>query len=174
MPAPEPPTYRRPTAWLFRALPGFGYSFDRDVPCQIQGAATVGGWYIGKLVTPSLLVGGGLVVGLSGLPDDGCVTDDSGARIAIGAVIGPAINWYPLDAGLFVSAMAGYATYDQDSMHVTHGVGSTIALGYDWDDGPFKSGGRSRFGLALQVTVARMTSGHAMMTPALVLSAGAD
>ena len=167
-----PAQAERPEGWLFRAMPGFGYAWDRDVMCAVEGRMMVGGWFIGKFVTPSLLVGGGLSVGANALPDEGCVTNDDGLRMTLGAMIGPELDWYPLDRDFHVFATAGFATYDHDSMYAAYGAGGTLAVGYDWTIA--KKENRLLFGLALQTTVVRMTHDHSMIMPALVMSVVAD
>jgi hypothetical protein len=164
----------RPTAWLFRATPGFGYSWDAHVRCGIQGPMTVGGWFVGKFVTPSLNVGGGLSAGVGGASDIGCMLDDSGGRLLLGTIIGPNLVWYPRDRGFHLAVHAGFAGFDQSSKIASYGAGGTFAIGYDWADGHLDGGDTTRFGLALQATVTRMTGGHAMMMPSLVMTVGVD
>ena len=164
----------RPTAWLFRATPGFGYSWDRDVMCAVQGRMMFGGWFVGKVVTPSLVVGGALRMDVNALPDDGCVTNDDGLRMTIGMVVGPEIGWYPFDAGLHVFAGGGFATFDHDSMYAAYGVGGTLAVGYDWAFRKEGATGAFRFGLAAQMTAVRMSHGHDMTMPAGVMTIGAE
>jgi hypothetical protein len=162
----------RPAGWLFRATPGFGYAWDRDVMCAVEGRMMVGGWFIGKFVTPSLVVGGGLSVGANALPDDGCVTNDDGLRMTIGMMVGPELDWYPFDRNFHVFATAGFATYDHDSMYSAYGAGGTLAVGYDWV--VTEKDKRALFGLALQTTVVRLTHDHSMIMPALVMSVAVD
>lgn len=164
----------RPTAWLFRATPGFGYSWDRDVMCAVEGRMMFGSWFVGKFVTPSLVVGGALRMDANALPDDGCVTNDDGLRMTIGLILGPEIGWYPFDSGLHVFAGGGFATFDHDSMYSAYGVGGTVAVGYDWAFR--KEGARDgvRFGLAVQASTVRMTHGHDMTMTAGVMTVGAE
>jgi hypothetical protein len=162
----------RPAGWMFRAMPGFGYAWDRDVMCAVEGRMMVGGWYIGKFVTPSLLVGGGLGMAVNALPDDGCVTNDDGLRLTIGIMMGPQLDWYPFDRDFHVFATAGFATYDHDSMYAAYGAGGTLAIGHDWTIS--RKENRLLFGLALQTSVVRMTHDHSMIMPALVMSVVAD
>ncbi len=164
----------RPEAWLFRATPGFGYSWDREPYCGVEGRMFVGGFKIGKFVTPSLLVGGSLDMGFNALPDRGCMLDDSGLRFTIGMVIGPHVDWYPLDRGFHVSASAGFASFDQDDMLTTRGVGASVATGYDWVAFHGKQGEPVRFGFLLQVSALRMDANHATLMPALLFTVGVD
>jgi len=163
----------RPAAWLFRATPGFGYSWDAHLRCGIQGPMTVGGWFVGKFVTPSVNVGGGLSAGVGGGSDDRCMLDADGGRIILGTVIGPNLVWYPRDRGFHLAAHIGFAGFDQSSKIESYGIGGTFAIGYDWADG-LVDGDSMRFGLALQATATRMTGGHAMMMPSLVMTVGID
>lgn len=162
----------RPEGWLFRATPGFGYAWDRDVMCAVEGRMMVGAWFVGKRVTPSLLVGGALGMGGNALPDTGCVTNDDGLRMTIGVMIGPELDWYPFESNFHVSATAGFATYDHDSMYAAYGAGGTLAVGYEWTT--LEKDNRFLFGLALQTTVVRMTHDHSMVMPALVMSVAVD
>jgi hypothetical protein len=170
--AAGPAHAERPEGWLFRATPGFAYAWDRDVMCAVEGRMLVGGWFVGKFVTPSLLVGGGLSVGGNALPDDGCVTNEDGLRMTMGMMIGPELDWYPFDRDFHVFATGGFATYDHDSMYAAYGAGATLAVGYDWTIA--EKDRRCLLGLALQTTVVRMTHDHSMIMPALVMSVVVD
>jgi hypothetical protein len=134
----------------------------------------VGGWQFGRFITPSLLLGGNLGVGFNALPENGCALDGDGLRFTLGMTIGPNVDWYPFNRGFHVSVNGGYANYEQDSMVTTHGVGGTLAIGYDWPWFRFKTGEYSRFGLALQASAMRMTGSHTIVMPALVMTLGID
>ena len=134
---------------------------------------TVGSWFVGKFVAPSLNVGGALSATVGGMKNPGCMLDDGAGMLAVGMIVGPSLVWYPSDRGFHVTAHAGFATFDQNSVISSYGVGSTVAVGYDWAEGHI-DGNAGRWGLALQATGTRMTGGHAMIVPALVMTVGVD
>lgn len=165
----------RPTGWLFRATGlGLGYSWDRDAVCPVQGRMFVGDFEIGYFVTPSVLVGGGTAIGFNTLPANACDFDGSGLRLAMSFVVGPELDWYPLDRGFHVAVTAGYASFDQDSMTTGHGVGGSLAVGYDWAVLAGKDGAALRMGVLAQATALRTTQGHAAMMPALLFTIAFD
>jgi hypothetical protein len=161
----------RPESWLFRATgAGFGYSWDRDVMCPVDGRMFVGGFELVKTVTPGLLVGAGTGIGFNALPAQGCDVDGSGLSFTIGFVIGPQLDFYPLDLGFHMTVNAGYSSIDQDDV-AGHGVGATLGLGYDWMtvDGPEAN---LLLGVLAQVTAMRTTQGHNLVMPALLFTVG--
>lgn len=171
--APAVAHAERPRAWMFRATPGFGYSWDRGDECPVEGRMFVGGFQIGRFVTPSLLVGGGLGVGFNALPADGCASDDSGLRMTMGMVLGPTLDWYPLDRGFHATATAGFATFDQDDMTSGTGVGASVAVGYDWAV-DHHEGTTTRLGVLAQITAVAASRDHSVAMPALLFTIAAD
>ncbi len=171
--APAMAHAERPSAWLFRATPGFGYSWDRGSECPVEGRMFVGGFHIGRFVTPSLLVGGGLGIGFNALPADGCDRDGSGLRMTMGMVLGPTLDWYPTERGFHVAGTAGVATFDQDNMSEGVGAGGLLAIGYDWAVDQHE-GTTMRLGLLAQVTAVAASRDHSIVMPALLFSFAAD
>lgn len=127
----------RPTAWLARATPGFGYSWDHAQRCGLEGKMFSGGFELGYFVRPGLLVGAATAIDFNLLPrDEGC--GDGEGRLAMGMVVGPAVDWYPdPDLGLHALASIGYAELSLDSMDSPsgRGLGWIAAIGYDWRTG---------------------------------------
>ena len=169
--APSSAAADRPEAWLFRATPGFGYSWDRASTCPIEGRMFVGGFTIGNFVTPGLLVGGSLGLAVNALPAYGCGED--ALRLTTAAMIGPSIDWYPSDRGLHVFASAGYASGEQD-MTTSHGIGATLGVGYDWLAFAMANDARTRLGVLAQLTAVRTGGSHATLAPALLFTVGVD
>lgn len=163
----------RPRAWLFRATPGFGYSWDRGDVCPVEGRMFVGGFHIGRFVTPSLLVGGGIGMGFNALPADRCDRDGSGLRLTMGMVLGPTLDWYPTERGFHVTGTAGLATFDQDDMTDGVGAGGLLAIGYDWAVDEHE-GTTTRLGVLAQLTAVAASRDHAIVMPALLFTVAAD
>jgi hypothetical protein len=171
--APATAAADRPAGWMFRATPGFGYAWDRETQCPLEGRMFVGGFVIGNFVTPSLHVGGGTGIGFNALPAGNCPVDDA-LRLTTSFVFGPAIDWYPLDDGFHVAVNAGYAEVGQDNMTTGRGVGGSLAVGYDWRSFDGKDGETVRFGFVAQATAVRTTHDHAAVMPALLFTVGVD
>ena len=162
----------RPSGWMFRASPGWGYAWDRDVMCPVEGMAMQGSWYVGKAVRPSLVVGGALGMGvITGRPPHCNLTDEG--LLSVSATVGPYAEWYPIDRGLHARFAAGLATLDQGNRTTGVGVGAIGAVGYDWTWYHAKTNTDDRFGLEFQVIVMR-TLGHASVMPALTFTVGVD
>jgi hypothetical protein len=96
--------------------------------------------------------------------------------ITMGMTFGPVINWYPTTSGFHVIASTGIAAIDQENKDDNGdvGIGTMLAVGYDWHWFDFKSGENARAGFLLQLTAARTTSGHATLAPALLFSTCVD
>jgi hypothetical protein len=130
-----------------------------------------GGFSFGRFLTPSLLVGGGLGISFNALPADGCGDDD--LRLTMSAVLGPMVDWYPLDRGFHVTATAGYASHD-DEMTTSHGIGAALGVGYDWFAFSDKHGAQTRLGVLAQITAIKATHAHATLSPALLFTIAVD
>jgi hypothetical protein len=166
----------RPAAWTFRATPGFGYAWDRPMLCPAEGIAMSGGWYIGKFVTPSLAVGGGLGMDVVGSRPQTCSYANEGVFYMAGT-LGPYVEWYPLDRGLHARVLAGAASLDHQHPYgdiEVYGIGGTAAVGYDWTARNPKGDGDFRFGAEVEVTVLRTAGHHATLMPALTMTIGVD
>lgn len=160
----------QPGEWLFRATPGFGYAWDRDVMCPVEGRMFVGGFHLGRFVTPNVLVGAGTAIGFNALPARTCPVDDA-LVMTFGFVVGPEVDWYPGDQRFHLGLNAGFAAFDQDDKPAGRGAGGTLSIGYDWRRFG-KDGGVLRLGVALQTTILRTTQGHATVLPGLVMTVG--
>jgi len=171
------PTDRRPDGWLVRATPGFGYSWDDEPTCALDGRMFAGGFSGGYFVAPGLLVGAAVALNVNTLPPAASCGDGS-VRFALAMVVGPAVDWYPRpDHGLHVLAAFGYAEIDDGSMPdgsvSGRGIGGIAAIGYDWLAERSSSGTAIRIGTQLQVSAQRTFTAnakHSTLVPALLVT----
>jgi hypothetical protein len=167
-----------PRGWMFRASPGFGYAWDPAATCAIKGRMFVGGFAVEREVTDGVLVGPATTIVFNLLLAHGPCGAEDGTRLAFGAVIGPAVDWYPApDRGLYVFGLAGFASLDpadEGSSHPSRGIGGTVGVGWDWRG---KQEVGLRIGVRAQLTLARTWTGpvdHHVLAPAIVATFGAD
>lgn len=170
-------TADRPRGGLFRASPGLGYALDRASSCSMHGRMFVGGFAGQYEVTGGLFVGGAItILGNTLLADAPCGVDD-GLRFALGAVMGPMLEWYPTDGPFHVFALAGYAEMDQaegEMREPARGIGGTVGIGWDWNGEKARD---ARVGVRVQLTGFRTYTGiveHAALMPAVVATFGLD
>ncbi len=140
----------------------------------------IGGFSVAHDVAPGVFVGGGTTITFNTLLADAPCGVETGTRLAMGIVLGPEVEWYPLSTSpLHVVLVAGWANLipdDDPEMAHSNGVGATLALGYEWlvAQGPEAS---LRIGLRAQLTSMRTWSGpfdHTVYAPSLVSSFGFD
>jgi hypothetical protein len=168
----------RPTRWIARATPGFGYAFDGKRSCQMEGRVFLGGFSGAYFVAPGLAVGATIAIAFNDLPSDESCLGDLG--LPMSGVIGPLVEWYPSsDLGLHVAAGLGWANVAYEgsmpAMDSSNGIGGVLALGYDWE---VERGTTAalRLGVRLQVIGFRTYTSHehATMIPALLFTISGD
>ena len=169
----------RPDGLMASATPGFGYAWDRTDTCELGGRMFAGGFSVVGFVAPGLAVGGSAVIRFNLLPEDGpCMaTEPSGGRLAIAMIVGPIVQWYPrAHGGLNLVASAGYASIEQieQEQHTSHGVGGSLAIGYDWAAKARVNGSISRVGVMLHLAALRTTDRHGALSPALLATFSFD
>jgi hypothetical protein len=170
---------RRPSGWLVRATPGFGFARDGMTACQMEGRMFVGGFSAARFVAPGVALGATLSLAVNTLPDDEtCAGGDPG--LVLGALIGGLVEWYPSGAlGLHLAGGFGYAEIDHQGteleMDPGRGVGGLVAIGYDWE--VTRNTIATRIGVRFQVTGLRTFTAqreHATLIPALLVTFGFD
>jgi hypothetical protein len=166
----------RPARWLGPAVPGFGYGWDGGLACSMDGRMFVGGFAVAHEVSTGIFVGGATTITFNTLLADAPCGLESGTRLAMGIVLGPEVEWYPLATStLHASLVAGWANLipdNRDDMSTSNGLGATLAVGYEWivAQGPKAS---LRIGVRAEVTAQRTWSGpydHTIYVPSLVSS----
>jgi hypothetical protein len=167
----------RPTGWLVRATPGFGYASDAATSCRLGGRMFVGGFSGSHTVVPGVLVGAATTIAFNYLlQDPPCGVD--GGRLAMGIAIGPVVEWYPSESlGLHVVALAGYSSIDASDgqMQTSSGLGGTLAVGYEWVVAQKTS--RLLVGVRAQLTALHTWTGtfeHTVYAPSVVSSFSFD
>ena len=114
-----------PHGWIVRAAPGLGYSWDEARTCAVQGRMFVGGFSAAYEVKGGMFVGAATTIVFNQLLADGPCGLEDGIRIAMGIVVGPAIEVYPdPEESLSLFALAGYTTIDHGDTAMEPGRGS--------------------------------------------------
>jgi hypothetical protein len=173
----EESTDIRPTRWIARATPGFGYSFDGMRSCQIDGRMFVGGFSGARFVAPGFAVGATFAIAFNNIPSDESCLGDIGLTMT--GVIGGLVEWYPsASLGLHFEGGVGYANiaYEGAMPEVgsSHGIGGILGVGYDWE--VERRTHALRLGVRLQVVGIRTYTSHehAALVPALLFTISGD